>query len=214
MAVHYGIKYFSQPLLVLPPLTETFLVKVIIAALIFGLSSFLLVEFMQLAHKLSQKIRLSLPLKGLLGGAVIIILVHCSSVKFLGLGVPTIRAYLQGVPAGGFDFLWKIIFTVITLSFAGSGGIITPIFFIGAALGNLLGQMYGFDITTFSALGFVGVLAGAANTPIAASILAVEIFGSQIASYAALTCIISYIITGHRSVYPSQIIKMKKSEQL
>lgn len=214
VALHFGIKYFSQPLTVLPPLTEFFLFKVIFAGLIFGLGAFLLVEIMDIGSKLSKKLTIPLPWKGLLGGFIIVALTYVSSAKFLGLGIPTIQGYLKGVPAGTLDFLWKIIFTVVTLSFAGSGGIITPIFFIGAALGSLVGQIYGLDITTFSALGFVGVLAGAANTPIAASILAIEIFGGQIGSYAALTCILSYLVSGHRTVYPSQILKMKKADKL
>jgi hypothetical protein len=67
------------------------------------------------------------------------------------------------------------------------------------------------DVATFSAIGLVSVLAGAANTPIAASILAVELFGADIAPYAAVSCIISFLITGHRSVYPSQVLAFKKS---
>ena len=64
----------------------------------------------------------------------------------------------------------------------------------------------------FSALGFVGLLAGSANTPIAASIMAIELFGPQVAPYAALVCVISFLMTGHRSVYPSQILAFKKSK--
>ena len=58
------------------------------------------------------------------------------------------------------------------------------------------------------------MLAGAANTPIAASILAVELFGPEVAPYAAIACVISFIMTGHRSVYPSQILSMKKSASI
>jgi H+/Cl- antiporter ClcA len=68
------------------------------------------------------------------------------------------------------------------------------------------------DISVFSALGFVALLAGSANTPIAASILAIELFDAKIAPYAALVCIISFLMTGHRSVYPSQILAFKKSK--
>ncbi|MDO9585035.1 MAG: hypothetical protein Q7I93_00960, partial [Syntrophales bacterium] len=63
-------------------------------------------------------------------------------------------------------------------------------------------------------IGFVSLLAGAANTPIAASIMAVEIFGPSVAPYASIACVISFLMTGHRSVYPSQIISMKKSRSI
>ena len=64
----------------------------------------------------------------------------------------------------------------------------------------------GLHIATFSAIGLVSLLAGAANTPIAASIMAVELFGPKIAPYAAVSCVISFPMTGHRSVYPSQVL--------
>jgi H+/Cl- antiporter ClcA len=60
----------------------------------------------------------------------------------------------------------------------------------------------------------VSLLAGAANTPISASIMAVELFGPQLAPYAAVSCIISFLMTGHRSVYPSQILSISKSSSL
>jgi H+/Cl- antiporter ClcA len=60
----------------------------------------------------------------------------------------------------------------------------------------------------------VSLLAGAANTPISASIMAMELFGPQVAPYAAVSCVISFLMTGHRSVYPSQILSMSKSSSL
>ncbi|MFA5101197.1 MAG: voltage-gated chloride channel, partial [Candidatus Omnitrophota bacterium] len=44
--------------------------------------------------------------------------------------------------------------------------------------------------------------------------LAMELFGPRIAPYAAVVCIISFFITGHRSVYPSQVLGMKKSKNI
>jgi len=106
-------------------------------------------------------------------------------------------------------------FTSITLGVGGSGGIITPLFFIGATSGHLFGELIGSDhIAMFAALGFVSVLAGATNSPIAATIMAVELFGIEIAHYAAISAVISFLITGHRSVYASQLLAMKKSDIL
>ncbi len=67
---------------------------------------------------------------------------------------------------------------------------------------------------TFAAIGFVSVLAGATNIPLASSIMAIELFGANIAPYAALACIVSFLITGHRSIYPSQILGMKRSASI
>ncbi len=108
----------------------------------------------------------------------------------------------------------KIVFTSITLGMEGSGGIITPIFFVGATAGSAFGSLLGLDPATFAALGMVALVAGAANTPIAASILTVELFGPAVAPYAAIAAVVSFLISGHRSVYPSQVLAMVKSPSL
>jgi H+/Cl- antiporter ClcA len=88
---------------------------------------------------------------------------------------------------------------------------VTPIFFVGSSSGSLYGSTLGLDPQLFAAIGMVALLAGAANTPISASIMAAEMFGPQVAAYAALACIISFLTTGHRSVYPSQVLAVVKS---
>ncbi|MBU6391451.1 MAG: chloride channel protein, partial [Planctomycetes bacterium] len=169
---------------------------------------------LRVGEKLSKKIQIWKPLKGFIGGAVLVILTLIFSSKYLGLGVDTIKSSLRGENVVWYAFLLKIIFTSITLNFGGSGGIITPIFFIGTTSGSFFADMMGVDKATFSALGLVSLLAGAANTPIAASIMAVELFGPKLGPYAAVACIISFLMTGHRSVYPSQMIDFRKSSSI
>ncbi len=114
-----------------------------------------------------------------------------------------------------YTFLLKTVFTSLTLGVGGSGGIITPVFYIGATSGNLFGHMIGSEhIALFAALGFVSVLSGATNAPIAATIMAVELFGLEIAHYAALSAVICFLLTGHKSVFNSQKLGMKKSDAL
>ena len=144
----------------------------------------------------------------------LIILTLLFSTRYLGLGLETIKASLDGGSIPGGAFLLKILFTSITLGFGGSGGIVTPIFFTGATAGSAFANVLGFDTSLFSAIGMVALLAGAANTPISASIMAIELFGPQIAPYAAVACIISFLMTGHRSVYPSQVLSLAKSSSL
>ena len=132
--------------------------------------------------------------------------------KYAGLGVDSIGMELNGQEcAFWYDFLLKMLFTIITLSFGGSGGVVTPMFFIGASAGSFFAQVLHVDNATFAAIGMVSLLSGAANTPIAASIMALELFGSAVAPYAAISCVIAFLMTGHRSIYPSQILSMKKT---
>jgi H+/Cl- antiporter ClcA len=206
-----GVSYFYHQIDFVPAFSELFFIKVIIAGILFGLCSLLLIETLNYFHYLSKKIPWWDPLKGLLGGFALVILALLLSTRYLGLGLETIESALDGAHIVWYSFLAKILFTCITLTFGGSGGMVTPIFFIGATLGSLLAELFGVDMATFAAIGMVSMLAGAANTPIAASILAVEMFGAKIAPYAAVACVTSFLMTGHRSVYPSQIFAIMKS---
>ena len=207
---NFGIKYFYRPINLAPIFSQTFFIKVALAGIFFGLCSFLLVEVLKLSDWLSKKLHIWLPLKGIIGGLVLVLLAFIVSSQYLGLGLETIQNCLEGGKIIWYAFLAKILFTSITLCFGGNGGIVTPIFFIGATSGVLFAEIFKLDIATFSALGLVSLLAGSANTPIAASIMAVELFGTKIAPYAALACVVSFLMTGHRSVYPSQVLGIKK----
>jgi H+/Cl- antiporter ClcA len=209
-----GISYFYHPLNFVPRFSEAFFIKVAVAGVFFGLCSWLLIESLGYGKKQAERLKIWRPLKGLAGGAAIILLTLVFSRDYLGLGLDTIQEALQGQNIIWYAFFLKIIYTSITLNFGGSGGIVTPIFFVGATAGTLFARITGLDTGTFAAVGLVAVLAGAANTPIAASIRAVELFGPKIAPYATVACVISFLMTGHRSVYPSQILAMKKSHSI
>lgn len=209
-----GITYFYHPISFVPVFSELFFIKVIFAGIFFGLCSAFLVEILKRVERLSKKITWWSPLKGIAGGVILVGLTFIFSRQYLGLGLDTIQNAISGVKTAWYAFILKTFYTSITLSFGGSGGIVTPIFFIGSSAGTLFASLSGLDIATFAAIGLVSVLAGAANTPIAASIMAMELFGPAIAPYATVACVVSFLITGHRSVYPSQILEMKKSESI
>jgi H+/Cl- antiporter ClcA len=209
-----GIAYFYEPLNFIPRFSSLFFSKVCMGGVFFGICSLLLIESLKLFERLSKRIKIWEPYKGLVGGTALVFLTLLFSTRYLGLGLDTIRGALEGesLPPGA--FLLKTLFTSITLNFGGSGGIVTPIFFVGATSGNVFSQIFGFDKAIFSAIGMVSLLAGAANAPISASIMAVELFGPAVAPYAAVACVISFLMTGHRSVYPSQVLAVTKSSSL
>lgn len=206
-----GVTYFYNPINIVPVFSKLFFLKVIVAGIFFGFCAFLLIEGLKTGKAVFKKIRLSMPLKSLLAAVVLIVLTLLISRHPLGLGLEVMESSFKEGYIPWYDFLLKIFYTSVTLNFGGMGGKVTPIVFIGATAGNMFGRVMNMDPAMTSAIGFVSVLAGASNTPVAASILAVELFGSDIAPYAAIACVISYIITGHRSVYPSQAFSVKKS---
>jgi len=209
-----GIAYFHHPLNFVPQFSEFFFIQICLAGIFFGACALLLVEILRFGKFLSEKLKLWTPLKGIVGGVGLVVLTFVLSKQYLGLGLDTIENCLRGQVVPWYAGFAKMVFTSITLSFGGSGGIVTPIFFIGASAGSLYASWTGLDHATLSAIGFVAVLAGAANTPIAASVMAIEVFGPQIAPYAAVACVISFLMSGHRSVYPSQILSVKKSPSI
>ena len=209
-----GITYFYRPLEFVPVFSPFILLEVVLAGIFFGICSLLLIEIFNFVRRASERLQLWAPFKGIIGGVALIGLTIAFTTQYLGLGLNTIEATLQGENAVWYAFLLKILFTSITFGAGGTGGVVTPIFFIGASSGSLFAQVFGVDSATFSAIGYVSLLAGAANTPIAASIMAVELFGPAVAPYAALACIVSYLMSGHRSIYPSQVLATGKSRTL
>jgi H+/Cl- antiporter ClcA len=211
----FGITYFHNRITFSPIFSESFFLNVLLAGVIMGLISFILIESFKFLEKTVHNWKWNEYIKFFLGGVLLIMLTFVVSQKYLGLGTSIFETALNGsYHAFWYDFLLKILFTIITLSFGGSGGVVTPIFFIGATAGCLFAQILGLDTATFAAIGMVSLLSGTTNTPIAASIMGLELFGPTIAPYAALGCIISFLMTGHRSIYPSQILSMSKSTSM
>ena len=194
--------------------------KVVLAGLFFGFISDIVITSIAHTHSFIKKIEVSSYIKAFVGGSLIVGLTLVFGQQYIGLGMDTIAQALSPNPVGYQDIHWytfilKTIFTSLSLGAGGSGGVITPIFYIGATSGNFLGSIISPEhIPLFAALGFVSVVAATTNTPIASTIMAVELFGIDIAHYAALAAVISFLISGHRSIFSSQILAMKKSEML
>lgn len=195
------------------------ILKIIAGGIFFGLVADFVITALKKIHEYIASIKFHYILKAFLGGVFIVILTLIVGDEYLGLGFVTIVDSLSPYAVDNTDIPWyafilKTIFTALTLGFGGSGGVITPIFYVGATSGNFFGWLVDGYIPLFAALGFVSVLAGTTSAPIAAMIMAVELFGMNVAHYAALSIIIAFLMTGHRSVFPSQLLAMKKSEAL
>lgn len=193
--------------------------KVILGGIFFGLVADFIITVLGGFHKFIDMIKLNYIIKAFLGGVIIIILTLIVGEEYLGLGFQTIKDSLssddmihENIP--WYAFILKTIFTSLTLAFGGSGGVITPIFYVGATSGNFFGYLVDGYIPLFAAIGFVSVLAGTTSAPIAAMIMAVELFGMDVGHYAAISIIIAFLMTGHRSVFPSQVLSMKKSDAI
>jgi H+/Cl- antiporter ClcA len=212
---YYTLHFYQNISLNLP-----LILKVIIAAIFFGFVADFVINAVSFSAKLIKSIKLNIYLKSFLGGTLLVLLTLIFGQEYIGLGLDTIHNAispdsLYNGDIHWYTFLLKTLFTSLSLGSGASGGIITPIFYIGATSGHAFGMLISpQDMVLFSALGFVSVLSATTNTPIASTIMAIELFGIDIAHYAALSAIISFLISGHRSIFPSQILAMKKSDML
>lgn len=164
-------------------------------------------------HKLSDLLKHWIPFppfRPFGGGIVIVLLVGFGlSPVYLGLGLPTIQnAFVHPLPPE--SFLLKLILTVITIGFGFKGGEVTPLFFIGACLGNLFGYWDPTHLSLFVGIGFISVFAGATNTPFASAIMGMELFGWESGIFFLVAAWIAYICSGHSSIYPAQRIGRAK----
>ncbi|MFT3829412.1 MAG: voltage-gated chloride channel family protein [Opitutaceae bacterium] len=196
--------------------------KVVVAAVVFGLVSRLFAESTHVLQRGCRRIAPQQWLQPVIGGAAVIALFWAVGTgDYLGLGVrpehPGAVTILSAFEVGGatpWSWWWKLLFTAVTLAAGFKGGEVTPLFFIGAALGNTLAGLLGAPVDLFAGLGFIAVFAGATNTPLACTIMGVELFGAAHAPYFALACFIAYYCSGHSGIYHAQRIGVPKHGDL
>ncbi len=181
----------------------------ILAGICFGLTAMLFSCFKVFWKNQFLKIKYA-PFRPFVGGFFIAGLVFLmGTTKYIGLGVPIIEEafHSQLTP---YDFLIKLVLTAFTLGAGFKGGEVTPLFFIGATLGNALFLILPLPMGLLAGMGFVAVFAGATNTPLACMLMGIELFGIEAGVFIAVACVTSYFFSGHTSVYTSQIIGSPK----
>ncbi len=200
----WGVHHTHYAVGAVPALTAWTLGAILAAGVVFGLAGML---FARATHALSafMKGRVAYPpLRPLIGGTVVACAVWAvGTQRYVGLGIPVIvEAFAHPLPI--WDALGKLAFTVASLGTGFKGGEVTPLFYIGATLGNALAPLLHLPFALLAGVGFVAVFAGAANTPLASTVMALELFGPAIGPYAALACVVAYLCSGHAGIYKAQ----------
>jgi H+/Cl- antiporter ClcA len=213
-ALFLGTPYDIAATVEIPAFSLPVFAIVIVAGVFFGFVSLFHIEMLSSMERLAKKITLGPYIKTLIGSAVLILVWCFFGNLYLGLGESTIIKVFRGGEVPLYAFAMKSFTTGVTLAFGGTGGVLTPTFFVGTAAGAAFASFFSLDPVFFGVMGFVGVLAGSANTPIAAIILATELFGNAAGLFAAVVSVISFALSGHRSLYPSQILARSKSPAL
>ena len=198
---------FRSSMAVIPELNLENILWIIPISILFGLTAMLFSRSTHFWGFFFLKNISYPPLRPFIGGIILaLIFYYFNAAKFMGLGVPSIvEAFSK--PNEYYDFLLKILFTGFTLGAGFKGGEVTPLFFIGATLGSALSIFVPLPIALLAGMGFVAVFAGATHTPIACSIMGIELFGIESAFFIAIACFIAYLASGTIGIYHSQNVK-------
>jgi H+/Cl- antiporter ClcA len=171
---------------------------------IFGLTAYIYIQchhfFSNLAQKMVSK-KLWRPFVG--GVALFLVYWFLDDSRYMGLGIPTIIESFQ-VQVQPYDFVMKLVLTAFALGFGFKGGEVTPLFFMGATLGNALATFVPLPTAFVASLGFISLFSGATKTFIACTVMGAELFGLDAVPYYLLVTFLAQLFSGKASIYRDQ----------
>lgn len=210
-----GITHTPYPIVSDVPLSATLLIKWLLFAAAIALVAAVFIELTHAVKRQGERHIPRLPVRMGLGGlAVVVMWKLVGTSEYLGLGVPVIVQAFTDPPVPAYGFAIKLLFTAVTVGAGFLGGEVTPLFFIGASAGSVLAGLLGIPIALGAGVGLAALFGAAANTPIALSIMAVELLGGAMFPHVAIVCVIAYVLSGHRGLYPAQRLARGKAGTL
>lgn len=192
-----------------PGLEVRTMLLVMVLALLCAVVSILFCRGLHGVERLLKRTLKNPYLRVAVGAAVLIGLTLLTNGDYNGAGMEVISRAIAG-QADPWAWVWKLLFTAITIGCGFKGGEVVPSFFVGAAFGCVAAGWLGLPAGFGAAMGLVSVFCGAVNCPLASIILSVELFGSGDLLYFAMACSISYLISGYCGLYSSQTILYSK----
>lgn len=210
----WGITHTPYPTIEFSKSITTYLPilwKLLFAAVVFALASRL---FIITSHFTVKKLREWFPheaVRAAVGGlAVVGLFISLGTTDYLGLGVLAENESSLTLPrmldsdlrAPSDAWFWKAVFTIITLSAGFKGGEVTPLFYIGAAMGNALAWFLNAPVDLFAGVGMIAFFGAATKTPWASVVMGIELLGWQIYAPLAICTFTAWKMSGSNSVYP------------
>lgn len=200
-----GITHLAYPRASELALTPVLILKWLVFAVAVALVARAFIGLLHAIKQQGERHLPRLPLRMFVGGVLVVVLWKLLGTSdYLGLGVPMILRSFKDPNLPLYAFALKLAFTAITLGSGFVGGEVTPLFFVGAALGSVLARSLGIPIELGAGVGLAAVFAASSNTPIALSIMALELLGAAVFPHVAIVCVVSYVLVGHRSIYSAQ----------
>ncbi|GAB2474879.1 chloride channel protein [Algoriphagus taiwanensis] len=205
----WGVGHTSYSIPEVPSHSPINLSWILVAGIAFGLAGRLFAETGHWVGAAFNKAISYPPLRPLVGGVLVAGLVYLTDAyAYIGLGIPRILEAFE-TPLPWYDFLAKIGLTGLTLGSGFKGGEVTPLFFTGATLGNALSVWIPLPLALLAGCGFVGVFSGATNTPMACTVMGMELFGYEAGIFLGLACLMAYLISGKGGIYSAQDLSKK-----
>ncbi|WP_245579225.1 voltage-gated chloride channel family protein [Algoriphagus mannitolivorans] len=207
--IAWGVGHTAYFIPEIPAHTLANLLWIFPAGIAFGLAAWL---FAQVGHGFGDLFKKYIsypPLRPVIGGLILAVFVYATGAfDYIGLGVPRIVEAFE-TPLPWYDFLAKIGLTGLTLGSGFKGGEVTPLFFTGATLGNALSVWIPLPLALLAGCGFVAVFSGATNTPLACTVMGMELFGYEAGVFLGLACLVAYLASGKSSIYSAQKFHQK-----
>ncbi|MGB2128149.1 MAG: voltage-gated chloride channel family protein [Flavicella sp.] len=209
----WGVPHTHYHIDFIPELSTVGFFTALVGGIFFGVVSTFFSRGIHWFQDISKLLKFT-PLRPFIGGLIIAVAVYAmGTTKYIGLGIPTIvEAFENQLPF--YDFAIKIVLTTFTIGVGFKGGEVTPLFFIGATLGNALSLFLPLPMALLAGMGFVAVFSGATNTPIACTVMGIELFGIEAGVYLAIACVTAYLFSGNAGIYGAQIVGSAKSDSL
>jgi H+/Cl- antiporter ClcA len=207
-----GIAHGHYPAAPHVPLTPLLLLQWLVFAAAVAIVATAFIELTHFLKARGDKHLPPLPFRMFLGGLAVVGLWQLVGTSdYLGLGVPLMERAFTDPTLSPQAFALKLLFTAVTLGAGFLGGEVTPLFVIGATLGNVLARGLGIPVELGAGVGMAAMFAAAANTPLALSIMAVELLGAAAFPHVFIVCVLAYLLSGHRSIYPAQRLVRRRA---
>lgn len=189
--------------------------RFIVAAVCFGLVAMAFIKAEHAVKNFFARLFGWPPLRPLVGGLCVLALIGLAGTRdYLGTSYNLVDVALTGAAGiAAIAFLWKIIFTTVSLGSGFVGGEMLPLFVIGALTGAQFARVTDASIPLFAALGLVAVFAAASNTPIACIVIGIEVFGwSGLPAY-VIVCVIAVLASGDHTIYPASPLRGQAAQK-
>jgi H+/Cl- antiporter ClcA len=183
--------------------------RVIVFGFIAGTIAWLFVRLTHVIRDSTARFIPWYPARPMIGGVILAALIlACGWRDYSGLSMALAIEAMNGSAAGQWGT--KLALTSLSIGMGFVGGEFIPLFVIGALAGASFASLTGGNVAVFALIGAVAVLAGATNTPLACTVLGIELFGGNGIVWFAIVCVAAYATSGHTGIYHAQIVRVNK----